>query len=446
MGGCAESVHFSLGFDVDGIRSVLLVRRDRLMPRLVIAMVLGVASFACSEVWAEESPSVEAFLAEGRLVEGEKALGERLKAAPDDGKARFGMGVVQFVRGLEKMVQSFHRYGLRTGLLGNALPFERLPIPENANPEAIGYEELRAIFQHWVDDLGRAEATLAQVKDENVKLPFRIGEIRLDLNGDGKAVEDETLWRIFAEFNRAANDPEIAAASKEFVIVLDRADVAWLRGYCHLLMAYGEIYLAHDGRELFDRTGPLFFGNAKTMFPFLRRTPGDPAIGRGLDFENIADAVAFVHLIRLPVVEPRRLASTLSHLEAMIALSRESWTFILAETDDDHEWIPSPKQHTVLPGMTVTEEMVKGWKEFLAEAEALLQGKKLVPFWRDRETRGLNLRRVFIEPRTFDLILWAQGTAAAPYLEDGPQTSAETWRRLQRVFQGEFIGFALWFN
>jgi hypothetical protein len=96
--------------------------------------------------------------------------------------------------------------------------------------------------------------------------------------------------------------------------------------------------------------------------------------------------------------------------------------------------------------MTVTDEMVKGWQEFLAEAEALLQGKTLIPFWRGRETRGVNLRRVFKEPTTFDLILWAQGTAAAPYLEDGPQTSAETWRRLQRVFQGEFIGFALWFN
>jgi hypothetical protein len=416
------------------------------MLRLAIAVALGVVLPSWSSVRADEPPSVEAFLAEGKLAEGEKALGERLKAAPDDGKARFGLGVVQFVRGVERMLQSFHRYGLRTGLLGNALPFERLPIAENANPEPIGYEELRAIFQHWVDDLARAEATLAQVKDQGVKLPFRIGELRLDFNGDGKAVEGETLWRIFAEFNRAANDPEIAAASKEFVINLDRADVAWLRGYCHLLMAYGEVYLAHDGRELFDRTGSLFFGNARTSFPFLRRTPGEPEFGRGFEFDNIADAVAFVHLIRLPVVEPKRLAATLSHLESMIALSRESWTFILAETDDDHEWIPSPKQHTVLPGMTVTEEMVAGWKEFLAEAEALLQGKKLVPFWRAREARGVNLRRVFTEPTTFDLILWVQGTAAAPYLEDGPQTSAETWRRLQRVFQGEFIGFALWFN
>ncbi|APW59435.1 hypothetical protein [Paludisphaera borealis] len=414
------------------------------MTRMGIAVALGLVWCAWSPSRADESPSIEKYLAEGKLAEGEKTLEVRLNAAPDDGKARFGLGVVQFVRGVERMVQSFHRYGLRTSLLGNALPFERLPIPENAHPEPIGYEELRPIFQTWVDDLARAEATLAQVRDDQVKLPIRIGELRLDFNGDGKADAEETLWRIFAEFNRAANDPAIAAASKEFVIVLDRADVSWLRGYCHLLMAYGEVYLAHDCRELFDHTGPLFFGNAKSAYPFLQRTAGEP--GGRFEFDDIVDAVAFIHLIRLPVVAPQRLTATLSHLESMIALSRESWKFILAETDDDHEWVPSPKQHTVIPGLTVTDEMVKGWKEFLDEAESLLQGKKLVPFWRAREARGVNLHRVFTEPRTFDLVLWVQGTAAAPYLENGPQTSAETWRRLQRVFQGEFIGFALWFN
>ena len=46
----------------------------------------------------------------------------------------------------------------------------------------------------------------------------------------------------------------------------------------------------------------------------------------------------------------------------------------------------------------------------------------------------------------FDLVLWVQGTAAAPYLEKGPKTKPETWRRLQTIFQGQFIGFAFWFN
>ena len=80
------------------------------------------------------------------------------------------------------------------------------------------------------------------------------------------------------------------------------------------------------------------------------------------------------------------------------------------------------------------------------EAEAVLQGQKLVPFWRRGFKEGVNLQRVFTEPRPFDLVLWVQGTAALPYLEDGEQTSPETWRRFQRVFRGEFLGVAVWVN
>ena len=69
-----------------------------------------------------------------------------------------------------------------------------------------------------------------------------------------------------------------------------------------------------------------------------------------------------------------------------------------------------------------------------------------MPFWRTDDGRGINLRRVFTEPRAFDLVLWVQGTAAHPYLEKGPLSTPEVWARFNRLFQGEFIGFALWFN
>jgi hypothetical protein len=90
--------------------------------------------------------------------------------------------------------------------------------------------------------------------------------------------------------------------------------------------------------------------------------------------------------------------------------------------------------------------MVKGWLDFLDETEMILAGKRLVPFWRDAANKGVNLRRVFTEPSEMDLILWVQGTAAAPYLEAGTITQPEVWNRLLRVFRGEFIGFAIWFN
>ena len=130
----------------------------------------------------------------------------------------------------------------------------------------------------------------------------------------------------------------------------------------------------------------------------------------------------------------------------VIELSRGSWKLILAETDNDHEWIPGPSQKSVIPNLSFNPEQVAAWQDFLSEAEAILLGKKLLPFWRHGFKEGVNLRRVFLEPRPFDLVLWVQGTAAFPYLETGEQTSPETWQRFQRMFRGEFIGVAVWVN
>jgi hypothetical protein len=392
---------------------------------------------------AADAPSVEKYLLEGKLADGEKALSELVIAKPADAQARFSLGVIQFVRAVERMVQTFHRYGMRTGALGEMLPFARLPIPVNPAPEPIRYADLRQLFERWTIDLAKAEATLAKVDSADVKLPLHFGLVRLDLNGDGKAEPDERLFILYTRLNPAAGNQVTPEAAKEFVISFDRADVAWLRGYCHLLMAMSEVYLAHDAHELFDHTAPYFYPKAETPFPFLRNRRD---AGQQPDTSDFLDAIAFIHLIRFPVQEPARLQSALAHLESMIALSHESWKFILAETDDDHEWVPSTKQHSVMPNGTVTPEMVKGWLEFLDEAKAILKGEKLIPFWRSGPETGVNLNRVFTDPRTFDLVLWVQGTAATPYLQDGPCTSAETWNRFERIFSGEFIGFALWFN
>ena len=138
------------------------------------------------------------------------------------------------------------------------------------------------------------------------------------------------------------------------------------------------------------------------------------------------------------------MRSVLGHLEAMIQLSRENWRRTMAETDDRNEWIPNPQQTGVLPRMQVTEQRVTGWRQFLDEFEALLQGNKLLPHW--RFDQGINLRRVFTEPTTFDIVLLIQGSAAVPYLEDGDFTTGETWEQIMNLFGGDFFRYFIWFN
>jgi hypothetical protein len=154
------------------------------------------------------------------------------------------------------------------------------------------------------------------------------------------------------------------------------------------------------------------------------------------------------------------MQTALKHFEQVIALSRESWKRINLETDNDHEWLPNPKQTSVIGAMSVPLEMQQQWMACLNEAELILQGRKLLPFWRGSQSSGfafdgsftpnpelgINLRKVFTEPTDFDLVLWLQGSGFEPYLEAGPQTDPNFWRETSDVFRGQFLMFAFWFN
>ncbi|HZN36564.1 MAG TPA: hypothetical protein VFB80_22195 [Pirellulaceae bacterium] len=413
------------------------------------ALVVALLGILCPSMpaAAAEAPLVEKYLTEGRLAVGEKELQQHLRNHPDDDQARFGLGTLQFLKAVERLGQSLHRYGALgpQSRLARAIPLVRLPVPQNPKPEPIGYEDSRKMVEQWLADMQAVEQTLAPIKDREVKLPLHFGLIALDLNGDGQAGGDETLWRIYAVLNNGLRlSPEFTPEEvQNFVIAFDYGDVHWLRGYCRLLSAIGEMTLAYDQRSVFDAIAHQLFDNPKgaaipeELFPRREDRP----------FESeIADFIAAIHLARFPLKEPQRMQAARKHLLAVVEHSRESWKAIAAETDDDREWIPSSKQKGVIPNVQVSAEMIQGWQSFLGEAEQLLEGKKLVPHWRLVEGRGVNLKRVFDEPREFDLVMWVHGAAAVPYVEAGPTTQLETWTRLNALFGGQFIGFAFWFN
>jgi hypothetical protein len=404
---------------------------------LVFAALLCalLAGFASAET--PVGPVVDALLVEGKLADAERQLDAQLAASPKDDNARFALGIVQTLRGGERLMQSLYRYGLNPQWM-TMLPVMRLPVPLNPKPEPLTNEAFRKIIIQLTDDLAQADKTLSAIESSDVKLTLHLGLGRMDFDGDGQATDQEMLWQVFS---RITGRHVTEAQAAEFVMALDKGDVHWLRGYCHLLSGLFEMGLAFDTRELHDHAARLFFPTAKVPYDFLHSHKP------GYDPEFFVDVIAFVHELRLPLAEPERLAKAREHFLTVIEQSRLSWKAILAETDDDHEWIPSPKQwNPAVPGALVRQEMVDSWMEVLDELEAVLNGKKLVPFWRGAEPRGVNIKRAFLEPRAFDLVLWVQGTAAAQYLEEGEKTTGEFWHRIRRGFQGQFFWFALWVN
>ena len=412
------------------------------MLRMLAAAVL----FLTTIISVRADVSVPQLMAErlkgGETSRLEQELGAQMAANPADDGLRFALGATQFIRTVEGLAQDMYRYGLQTPRgLEMMVPFFRFPLPVNPKPEQLDYDKMRAVFQRALDGFGRTEATLAGMGTAEVSLPLTIGLVRLDLNGDGNATEQESLFAVFNATLAGNSLPK--EAGERFSITFDRADAAWLRGYSNLLSAMIEFLLAHDGKASFDVSAQMLFPNAGLPFAVLNQQSrgADPYF----DIAPASDLIAAIHMMHWPVTEPPRMASALSHLETTVAMSRESWRYILAETDDEAEWIPSPRQKNgVIAGVPVTQQTVDGWMLFLSEFDALLKGQKLIPHW--RLAKGINLRRVFLEPQAFDPILWFQGSAALPYLEDGPVTDAETWRNIVEMFEGNFLGMAVWFN
>lgn len=428
------------------------------VPRLVLAIVVGTAALTSGSARADVSAAdVEKFLIEGRLADGAAAMEAALQTSPGDRVAGFGLGMIQFARAIEGLGQSQYKFGLLQNRR-QALPFMRLPVPENEAAEPISYEDFRGIIQEAVHGFLKAEATLAAVPAGEVKIPVTIGQVRFDLNGDGIATDEESLWGIMEGMQQGLRRVDDGPQVTQLKVAFDEGDVLWFRGYCHVMAGIGEAMLAYDGSNQFERTAHLFYPKVETPYGFLGEEGTGPFMG--FNTQNILDVVALIHTTNYEVLEADRMQTALKHFEQVIALSRESWKRINLETDNDHEWLPNPKQTSVIGAMSVPLEMQQQWMAFLNEAGLILQGRKLLPFWRGSQSSGfafdgsftpnpevgINLRKVFTEPTDFDLVLWLQGSGFEPYLEAGPQTDPNFWRETSDVFRGQFLMFAFWFN
>src|SRR5689334_2088133 len=89
--------------------------------------------------------SVQTHLYAGETAAAADVAAAAIAADSSDDEARFALGAVQFLQAIENLGRAFHRYGLSNGdsvggLAG--LPFFRLPVPPNPDPQKTDYDAL----------------------------------------------------------------------------------------------------------------------------------------------------------------------------------------------------------------------------------------------------------------------------------------------------------------
>jgi hypothetical protein len=376
---------------------------------------------------------------------GAKGLAEveaRLVALPTRTDAdTFALGGVQFLRAIEISFQDRWRAGLTDR--GGILPLLRMPIPPTPAHVAFDPASVVGIFVHTGDKLAEAKATLTTLPDtSDFGVEISLSDLWFDVNANGKRDMGEGIADILGAAVMGAPD-ESTGPQPLPTVRFDVADAAWLAAYSDLLQGVCDMVRAFDPTEplariIAAREKMLTLGPVYPDMIFGRMSSDD----RDLDSIDLI-AVTIASLKQQP--DKARMASARDHLLATVTENRLFWSRVTKETDDNHEWLPNDHQHSAL-GVELPPGTRESWLAVLADFEAVLNGKKLLPFWRVGAPAGLNLAKYYADPTPVDVAGWIQGWAALPYLERGNVIDTTSLDAFDSLMQGQSMLFSLYLN
>lgn len=398
------------------------------MTRLPAALLLGLAAPAQAQTELDLSALVAA--------EGLRGAEAAILADPArDASDLFGLGAVRVLAGVERALQLRWRVGMSGGLAEmSGLPILRLPLEENPAPEPFEAAMIEDLFLGVSGDMGSALEALGAIEGE-VAVVVDTGALWFDVDADGARGPGEGVLDVLGTTLSGGFGEPLPPVTVRF----DTADAAWLAAYAHLLSGVSEGVLALDPAEAVGRVL-----EARAALDALGRPSFD---GFALDaqFGDWADLAAMAVIALEGQPDPDRTRIMRDHLLSMIEENRRFWEMVPRETDDDREWIPNKRQASVL-GLPFPPDTGARWLGVLAEAEAVLTGQRLIPFWRLGEGAGLDLALLLEDPPEVDVAGLIQGATLLPYLRRGPLARAESLWLFQALVGGDAALYAVVLN
>jgi hypothetical protein len=355
-------------------------------------------------------------------IQGSILVFQSLSRLPTDGD-RFSLAGLHFLAAIESALQLQWRTGMDQSMGGMGdtmgLPFLRLPLTPNPAPEPFQGRMVTDLFTNVAKGMEEVRADLAALPpdaDFGVKVAF--ADLWFDVNANQTRDPGEDAASILGPqlmgWEWADRDPALPLP----VIRFDAADAAWLMAYAHLLSGISESILAYDPADAIDRM------IASRVSLGIGQLDGSDPYSFDASFGAFMDTFAIVEGALNQPPNTDRSKAAKSHFLSMIAENRRFWAAVKLEKDNSAEWIPNDNQTSAL-GFTLPPGTGDRWLAVLSDGEALLNGRVLVPYWRGAGGQGINIGKLFDDPRPVSVTGWVQGWAAVPYLEQGPAVSGE---------------------
>ena len=343
---------------------------------------------------------------------------------------RFALGGVTFLRAVERTFQDRYAQGLtdRTGMV----PLLRLPLSDNPTPAPFDPAAITTLFARAAETLTVAQTHLSAIPvTSDFTLDIALTDLWFDVDLNATRTAGEGLTEILGN--------AFGTGAPTVTVRFDVADAAWLGAYAHLLTGLAQVVQAYDPTLPITRVM-----QARATMEALGPMPPDLFTG-GRHAPDTVDMVAMLLATLDQTPDAALMAQAHTHLLSMVALNRDFWARVAVETDNAQEWLPNDAQTSAL-GIPVPQGTGDRWLAALADLEAALTGDKLIPYWRVGPPAGINLERIFTDPRPVDVAGWIQGWAALPYLETGTVLTPDSLNAFDQLVGGQAPLFALYLN
>ncbi len=368
---------------------------------------------------------VDSLLVQGKLDQVERELSEWLAEHPEDASRQLALGVTRLAQVLQDTYRDLIKHGAKVSLeKGNFQTSGEAKPPKDA-PQ-VSYEDARRLVRRFRRRVAKAQKAFELAAKPDARFPVRLAAIGVDLNEDG-SIEGVERFSKLTQFGLGRDSNDDAR------FVLDQTDALMLNAHCHATLGFADFILAYNWNETFEHLGHVFFWNTETAW--------SNRLGPWQEQGTWQDAVAMLHLIRWPLHNKKRMASAHRHATAFAESVVRATDSLGKETDNEGELFAGPKQTGVVKSLQFSVSDLQQAEAIAKHVQSIMTGETLAPQLGDairygfsgqnKLRKGVNVKRFFLEPREFDLVLMLQGAANKPYREEG-MVDFGIWREFSR--------------